>query len=325
MSTRRKFIKNAALLGSAFALARPLAACSGGKKTFQPVKEIGLQLFSIREALDKDVKGSLAKVAAIGYDHVETFFDYNKKSPKAAFWGLQVPELKKLLTDSDLKSYSGHYQLHDFLTRGNGDQSALSYQIDIAAGLGQQYFIVPVPPLMLLDQLGADDFQFMASQLNKAGELCRKAGLTIGYHNHFWEFRNLAGGKKGLDILIAGTEPDLVTFEMDLFWAKKSGINPDDYFSRYPGRFAMWHVKDMDKNNTAPITGGDQDKKPSLDILQTISYTEVGTGAIDFREIFSHQEQSGLRHIYVEQDVIKQDVFASVKQSFSYVKKNLIS
>ncbi|WP_129714369.1 sugar phosphate isomerase/epimerase [Pedobacter sp. SYP-B3415] len=324
MSNRRTFIKNAALLGGAFALAGPLAACSKAK-SYSPVKEIGLQLFSIRDALAADVTASLRKVAEIGYNHVETFFEYNKKKPEAKFWGLEVSDLKKLLADNRLASYSGHYQLHDFLTRGNGDKSALEYQVDIAASLGQQYFIIPVPPLGLLDMLSADDFKFMAEQFNKAGELCRKSGLTIGYHNHFWEFRSLAGGKKGMDILLSETEPDLVTFELDLFWAKKSGINPDDYFKKYPGRFAMWHVKDMDKSNTEPITGGEQDKKPSMDILQTISYTEVGTGAIDFKEIFSHQEQSGLKHLFVEQDVIKQDVFKSIKQSFDYVKKNLVS
>jgi len=324
MDDRRSFLKKTALLSTALITSNSLLSMAAEPYLNKKVREIGLQLYTIRDVLNQDVRSSIQKVAGIGYQHVETFYGYQKNDAAAKLWGLTVPELSSLLKDNQLKTYSGHYQLNDFLTIGNGDDSALKYQIDIAAALGQKYFIVPVPPVMLLDKLGKTEFQYMAAQLNKAGELCAKAGLTVGYHNHFWEFRQLADGGKGYDILLNETDPELVTFELDLFWIKKSGINPIDYFEKYPKRFSMWHVKDMDKNNTAVITGGALDKAPSKDVLTGISYAEVGTGYIDFKDIFKGEKKSGLKHIFVEQDVIKIDPFTSIKQSFDYVKQNLV-
>jgi len=287
------------------------------------VSKIGLQLYTLRDALSKDVRGTIGKVAKIGYNHVETFYGYQADQP-AKFWGLTVKELKALLVENKLETHSGHYQLNDFLTVGNGDDKALKNQIEIAAELGQQYLIVPIPPLNIWDKMTNRDFEFMASQLNKAGELCAKSNLKVGYHNHFWEFRTLANGQKGYDILLKGTDPKLVTFEMDLFWIEKSGVDPMTYFKQDPGRFSMWHVKDMDKANTAKITGPGMDDKPSMDVLKGISYAEVGTGNIGYTEIFKHQQESGLKYIFVEQDVIKIDPFVSITESYTYIKRNLI-
>jgi sugar phosphate isomerase/epimerase len=323
MNQRRSFIKNAALLSGALLLPKASDVFAGELYEYKKIKNVGLQLYTIREELTKDVKSSIKKVADIGYAHVETFYGYTKESPSPKFWGLDVKELKTLLDDHNLKTYSGHYQLNDFLTKGNGDDSALKYQIDLAAALGQNYLVVPVPPFTLVDSLQASDFHYMAEQLNKAAELCAKSKIKIGYHNHFWEFRTLADGKKGYDILLDETGKNVV-FEMDLFWIQKSGINPDDYFKKYPKRFPMWHVKDMDKANTSVIVGKELDQQKSMQILQGISYTEVGSGGINFSEIFKHKGESGLKHIFVEQDIIKIDPFASIQQSFTYVSQSLI-
>lgn len=324
MNNRRSFLKNAAVLGAAAFVSGPQLSIASDLFSPKGVREIGLQLYTVRDVLSKDVRSTIQKVADIGYRHVETFYGYHKDETEAKLWGLSVKEFKDLLKQHQLKTYSGHYQLNDFLSNGNGDDKALKYQIDIAAELGQDYFIVPIPPLDLWDKLTTADFQFMAAQLNKAGELCAKSRLKIGYHNHFWEFRTLADGNKGYDILLKETDPKLVTFELDLFWIEKSGLEAVDYFKQYPGRFSMWHVKDMDKANTAKITGGALDQQPSKDILSGISYAEVGSGNITFKDIFKHEQQSGLKHIFVEQDIIKIDPFDSIKQSFNYVKKNLI-
>lgn len=323
MDNRRSFLQKAGLLGSALIAANSQMAPAMEFFIPQGVNKIGLQLYTVRDALSKDVRTTISKIAGIGYDHVETFYGY-KDGAATLFWGLTVKELKALLLEHKLKSYSGHYQLNDFLTRGNGDDRALKNQIEIAAELGQQYLVVPIPPLDIWDKMTHLDFEFMASQLNKAGELCAKSKLKIGYHNHFWEFRTLENGQKGYDILLKNTNPALVTFEMDLFWIEKSGIDPVKYFAQHPGRFSMWHVKDMDKANTAKITGGAMDKKPSKDILSTINYTEVGTGSIDYKAIFKHQKQAGLKYIFVEQDVIKIDPILSIGQSYNYVKRNLL-
>ena len=323
MDNRRSFIKKAGLLSGCLVAANSQMASAMEFLAPGGVNKIGLQLYTLRDALAKNAADTLHKVAGIGYDHVETFYGYTPGAP-TKFWGLTVKELKATLDQNKLKTHSGHYQLNDFLTRGNGNDKALKIQIDIAAELGQQYLVVPIPPLNLWDKMSHLDFEYMAAQLNKAGELCARSNLKVGYHNHFWEFRTLANGQKGYDILLKGTDPALVKFEMDLFWIKKSGVNPQHYFAKDPGRFPMWHVKDMDKTNTATITGGAMDKKPSMDILKTISYAEVGSGSINYREIFKHQKQAGLKYIFVEQDVIKIDPFASVTKSFNYVKANLL-
>ena len=325
MNDRRAFLKNTAVLSGALLLSKSAFSFENVLLSSKRLDEVGLQLYTIRDALSKDVTASIKNVSSIGYKHVETFYNYTKGSAEAKFWGLTVKDLKSLLDDNQLKTYSGHYQLNDFLTKGNGDDGALKYQIDVAAALGQKYLIVPIPPFSIWDKMQAEDFQFMASQLNKAAEIAKKSGIKVGYHNHFWEFRTLANGDKGYDILLKETDPKLVCFEMDLFWVKKSGIKPEDYFSKYPHRFPMWHVKDMDKNNTAVITGGALDQKPSMDILKGISYAEVGSGNINYIDIFKHQEESGLQHIFVEQDVITKDPFVSIKESFDYVKSALLA
>jgi sugar phosphate isomerase/epimerase len=323
MDNRRSFLTKAGLLSGALLTAGTQIGQAMDLIMSKHVNQIGLQLYTLRDALEKDARSTLTKVAGIGYNHVETFFGYEAGKP-VQFWGLTVKELKGLLDQLQLKSYSGHYQLNDFLTRGNGDDKALKMQIEIAAELGQQYLVVPIPPFGIWDKMTAADFEFMAAQLNKAGELCAKSNLKAGYHNHFWEFRTLSNGQKGYDILLKNTDPKLVAFEMDLFWIEKSGVSPLQYFSQYPGRFTMWHVKDMDKANTTKITGTEMDKKPSMDVLTGISYAEVGTGAINYQGIFKAQQQAGLKYIFVEQDVIKIDPFASVAQSYGYVKNSLI-
>src|SRR5690606_7877541 len=120
------------------------------------------------------------------------------ESGKMAFWGLDPATLSARLHENGLKTHSGHYDLAEFLTPDNGDEETLKRYIDAAAQLGQRYLIAPIPPLLLIDKLTADDYRFMADQLNKGGEIAAKSGLKIGYHNHFWEFRTLADGKKGL-------------------------------------------------------------------------------------------------------------------------------
>jgi sugar phosphate isomerase/epimerase len=282
-------------------------------------------LYTLRDQLAKDVKGTIAKVAEIGYNHVETFYGYKERGQKEQFWGLDPKGLKALLKEHRLVTHSGHYQLNDFLTRGNGNDEALKAQLEIAAELGQQYLVVPIPPLSLWDKLTADDYKFIAEQLNKAGEEARKQGMRVGYHNHFWEFRNQPDvNATGYEIMLKGTDPSMVTFELDLFWAIKSGVNPVALFKQYPGRFSMWHVKDIDKTAQEKIAGGANDKKTSMEILPKVKFAEVGTGAVDFKDIFANASIAGVKYAFVEQDQISIDAFDSIKKSYGFVKSNLL-
>lgn len=299
-------------------------SCSQQTKSTVALHEVGLQLYTLRDQLAEDVASTLDRVAEIGYDHVETFGSEIGADGKASFWGMDVAALSARLAANNVKTYSGHYDLAEFLTPGNGNQEALKTHIDTAAALGQRYLIAPVPPMLLIDKLTADDYRFMADQLNTGGELAAKSGLQIGYHNHFWEFRTLEDGSKGLDILIENTDRALVAFELDLFWSEKSGTDSAAYFEKHPGRFPLWHIKDMDQNNTTVITGGDYDAKPFMEITEHITYAEVGTGSIDFRKIMAEEKTAGLQYAFVEQDVITIDPFESIAQSYNYVKNELI-
>ena len=323
-TNRRKFLKQAGVgLVTAY-FAPSLLSCTSTPTTFSTLREIGLQLYTLRDQLTEDASGTIARIADTGYDHVETFGPQIGEDGKVSFWGLNTKDLTALLEQNSLKTHSGHYVDFDFLTPGNGSDELLKAYIDTAAELGQRYLIFPVPPMMLIDQLTSDDYRFMADQLNKGGQLASQSGIQIGYHNHFWEFRTFDDGSRGLDILIENTDKDLVIFELDLFWTEKSGVDSVDYFTKYPGRFPLWHIKDMDKNNTNPVTGPDYDSKPAMEIASAISYTEVGSGSIDFKSILAEETVAGLQYAYVEQDIITIDPFESVAKSYHYVRENLM-
>ncbi|WP_212006205.1 sugar phosphate isomerase/epimerase [Chitinophaga sp. HK235] len=322
-NSRRYFIQQAGLLAAGMMLPGGLFAQTE-KKAF--ARKTGLQLYTLRDLLDRDVKGTITRVAQIGYQEVETYYGYQGDKDKGTFWGLTPAELKALFQEYRLTSPSGHYQLNDFLTPGNGNDAALQPQIDLANQLGQQYFIVPVLPLSLWDKkLTADDYKFMAEQLNKAGEICKKHNLHIGYHNHHWEFKKLAGSNTtGYEVMLKNTDPSLVSFELDLFWAVKSGVDPLKLFAQAPGRFVAWHVKDMDKKNTASLTAPGNENKTSMQLLSGVSFAEVGTGSINFRQIFAKAREAGVQHIFVEQDKITIDPFESITKSYNYVKNVLL-
>lgn len=257
-------------------------------------KVVGLQLYSLRDDLPKDVKGVLEKVAKAGFKEVETY----GFSIKDQFWGLTPQELKKILDDNGLKAVSGHYS---YLIDDNPEE--LNAAIAAAKVLGSEYVTVP-----WLDQSirkTADDYKKLAIKINKAGQVCKDAGIRLAYHNHNFEF-DKHGDTTGFEILLSGTDKSLVDFELDLYWVVRSGKDPIKLFKENPGRFTMWHVKDMDKN-----------KKEWN--------TEVGQGSINFKTIFAAAKLSGMKHFFVEHETnYKPNPIESVASSCAYIKKELI-
>lgn len=320
-NSRRTFIKQAGIGISGALLSPYLFSCENNSKGSSPFHNIGLQLYTLRDLLTQDPVKTLETIAKIGYNHVETFgFDLEKHS----FWDLNVDDLKKILTDNNLKSHSGHYDMANYLSRHQTDKDSIERYIETAHKLGQTYIIAPVSAMDDINALTVEDYQYAAEQLNKAGEMSQKAGIKIGYHNHFWEFRSFANGTKGLDILLAFTEPNLVDFELDLFWTEKSGLSPQSYFEKYPGRFPLWHIKDMDRQYTKSILDEEFKEVGLEDIMKEIRYTEVGAGAIDFKNISTYAEKAGLKHAFVEQDDIYiANKFESIKKSYKYVQEFL--
>lgn len=294
MNSRRIFIKQAAVAAAGAALI-PGFACSPAPATAS-TKTVGIQLYTLRDLLPKDVKGVIEKIAKAGYKEVETY----GYTAEAGFWGLEAKSFKALLEANGLKAPSGHFGLDEYIK--SGDKELLKPLIAGAAELNMEYFTCPFLAEDLRTSL--DDYKKIAGRLNEAAELAKQSGLQLAYHNHDFEFKKY-GETTGYDILLQESNKDLIQFELDLYWVVRSGNDPLALFEKHPGRFVMWHVKDMDKTDNT-------------------KNTEVGNGKINFKTIYKHAKQSGLKHLIVEQENFTIDPFESIKKSFDYVDHELV-
>lgn len=290
MIKRRDFIINSSLVLGALAIAPSLAFST-------KQKNIGLQLYTLRDLFSKDVKSTLEFVAKSGYKEIETY----GYSVETGFFGTSAKELKKILSDNDLKAPSGHYDFNSFIKDNNTD--FLKTCIECANQLGSEYITVPHLDEKLRSNL--DNYKQIAQKINEAAVLCKQSGLKLAYHNHDFEFKKF-GNQTGYDILLQETDKKLVDFELDLYWAVRSGNDPMELFKANPGRFTIWHVKDMDKSKAE-------------------WNTEVGEGSINFKSIFAAAKLSGMKHFFVEQETnYKPNLLESSVKSFHYIKNNLI-
>lgn len=291
MTNRRVFIQQLGIASAATLLIPSLGFIS------RPKHIVGLQLYTLRDLLSKNVKSTIEAISKAGYKEIEVY----GFSQKDKFWGIPVDEFKKLLSDNGLKASSGHYGVESYLAYGKTDE--LNAAIEAAALLGHNYFTIP--HLGVPIKKGADGYKIIAEKINKIGEICKKSELKLAYHNHDYEFKK-HDGVTGYEIFLKETEANLVSFEMDLYWVAYSGNNPVDLFKQYPKRFPLWHVKDMSKT------------KNNLN-------TEIGKGTINFKSIFEHAKLAGLEHVYVEQESnYSPNEIGSVTESFKYVSKKLL-
>jgi sugar phosphate isomerase/epimerase len=291
MIKRRTFLINGGLALGALAIA-PSFSFGTNKKN------IGLQLYSLREQFPKDMSGTISKLAKAGYTEVETY----GFSPDKTFFGTSVKEFNTILRDNGMKVPSGHYDFNTYIKDGSTD--FLKSSIEAAAILESEYVVVPwlMPELR---GVSGDGYKEIAQKVNVAAELCKASGLKLAYHNHDFEFDTF-GSTTGYDILLKETDRNLVDFELDLYWVVRSGNDPLKLFAANPGRFTMWHVKDMDK------------AKPQWN-------TEIGKGVIDFKAIFAAAKLSGMKHFFIEHETNYQpNPMDSVIESCRYVKDNLI-
>jgi sugar phosphate isomerase/epimerase len=288
MSSRRQFIKQ-----SSFASA---ALMFPPQSWFKSTQLIGIQLYTLRNEIKNDVSVPISKLADIGYNSVEVF-GYGK----GKFFGLSPAEFAAIFQKYNLKTPSGHYSVPNFLMKG--DEDDLKKAIEDSAALKHEFFTIPY----LTDKMrtSLDDYKGLAAKLNKAGELVKSAGMRLAYHNHDFEFKDWGSGQTGMDIFLKETDPKLVNFEMDIYWTTKAGADPIALIKANKGRIKMWHLKDMD-NTPAK------------------SFTEVGSGVIQYKEIFKYQKESGMEFFFVEQDIVKIPIYDSITQSYNYVKKNLV-
>ncbi|HEY1024904.1 MAG TPA: sugar phosphate isomerase/epimerase [Sphingobacteriaceae bacterium] len=296
MIKRRQFIQQAAFMAAGLALFRP--SILGAAPSVKPSRT-GIQLYTLRSLLKPGtVQEVLEKVAAAGYKEVETY-GFN---PKGGFWGLSPEEFKRVLSANGLTSPSGHYGADAFFTK-NGTKDDIMPLIEGAAAANQAWFTIPwlAPGL----RNSADDYKAIVEKLDQAARLCKEAGLKLAYHNHDFEFED-HGGTTGMDIILNQTDAEDVKVELDIYWAVFAGKDPVKMIKQHPGRFTMWHVKDMSKTN----------RKEN---------TEVGNGSIDYKSLFAHADKAGLKHYFVEQENnYTPDPYGSIASSAAFIKKAVL-
>jgi len=261
------------------------------------VKNVGVQLYTVRTDLEKDFDGTLAKVAAIGYKEVE-FAGYFNHTPQ---------QVRAILKKHGLTSPAAHI---DYPTVS--DTAKWAKALEDAAVIGQKFLVNPWIDDAVRNQ--PDAWKRAADAYNAAGAAAQKHGIQFCYHNHNFEFypREDMAGKLPFEYLLETCDPTLVKMELDLCWISAAGKDPLDYFTRYPGRFPLVHVKGLKKVPAASQTPVAIDK-----VLPDV--TDVGhEDVIDWKRIFAASKQGGIQHYFVEHHVPK-DPFASLKNSYDYV------
>jgi sugar phosphate isomerase/epimerase len=260
-NSRRSFLRGAALTSVALSMPfkNELMAMAAKKHQF------GIQLWTVKQALGKDVVGTLQQLGALGYNHVESFEGKN-----GIFWGLKNTEFKKVLTDNGMTIHSAHASNTVDFERKAAE----------AAEIGMKYLICPYKG----PQKTMDDYKKFIDEFNTAGTIAKKHGIRFAYHNHDYTFKPM-DGVMPQDVIMKGTDADLVDFEMDIYWVVAAGIDPIEYFNKYPNRFRLAHVKDQTKNAAGNLES-----------------CVIGNGTIDFKKILAAGQKKGLNTFIVEQE-----------------------
>lgn len=289
---RKEFL----LKGTAFAAGTIIlpSACTSSNTSKASIAP-GLQLYTIRDAIAEDFEGSLKRVADLGYTNIELFSYQNGE-----YFGHSIAEVKSIMNDLGLKPKSSHVLAGIATPDMTGTMTTGWEQtVEDAAELGQDYIVCAY--LMEPERQSLDDYKKVAELLNKSGEVAKAAGLQMGYHNHAFEFEAMEETVP-FDILLNECDDELVKFEMDLYWTRRAGIDPVAYFEKHPGRFPLWHVKDME-------AGEEQ------------FFAAVGEGVIDWQQIFNHSETAGLEYYFVEQDQTRNNnPFEEIAKSKTYLE-----
>ncbi len=239
---------------------------------------VGLQLYTIRDAMAADPLGTLKKVSDLGYKNLELASYGNGK-----FYGFSPKELKKIVADLGMTILSSHTQVEAAgITVDNAKKMA-----DDHAEVGVKYCVQPW--VNDVDRT-LEKYKKMVGDWNEVGKIMKGVGIQFGYHNHNFEFKPIDGIVPYYDIFMKGLDPALVTMEIDLFWVSKAGQNPVEMFKKYPGRFQLFHMKDMSTKQA-----------PFFDVIKD-DVCSVGAGVIDFKTILASKEIAGMKYLFVEDD-----------------------
>lgn len=317
--SRRTFLQQTSTLALS-SLLLPRIVNAGLLNSNKYSQDIGIQLYTLSDLMSADTKGTLQKVASIGYKELET-----AATPKGYYYGYKPKEFAALVKSMGMHWRSHHVlgapfntvKMEENIRKMTGGDAAKAKQLmdrfkfmgtiptlknnyqqlaDEAAEGGISYLVCASIPVDTLDEI-----KTAVEVFSKAGEACKKVGVQFAYHNHTTEFDQVEGHRP-FDYILSNTDKNLVKMELDLAWATRAGQDPVALFKTHPGRFPLWHVKDLDK--------------------QTKSPAEVGTGIVDFKRIFEHANESGMKYFFVEQDQAPQPL-QNVTNSYNYLKKIL--
>ena len=277
MQNRREFLKISAT-GSVGMMLLGSAGCSSGVVNDRKSFGVGIQLYSIRDAMSADVPGTLKKVSDIGYKNLELASYADGK-----FYGYSPAEFKKLIGDLGLVPLSSHTQVES----AGITMDKAKLMADSHAELGVKFCIKPwIEPV----DRNIEQYKKMIADCNEVGKITKSVGIQFGYHNHNFEFNNINGIVPYYDIFLKEMDADLITMELDLFWASKAGQDPVEMFKKYPGRFQLLHMKDMHHNQA-----------PFYEVVKD-DICSVGEGVIDFKKILAAKQTAGAKYIFVEDD-----------------------
>jgi sugar phosphate isomerase/epimerase len=265
---RKDFIKLSSLAASALLIQNASAFnLFADNEERKKIKNFGIQVWTVRDAMAKDAKATLQALGSYGYKLIETF-----DGEKGMFWGMTPAEFKTLLSDNNMSIKTAHCNLtQDFEKKA-----------DQAKSIGMEYLIYPWEgPAKTID-----DYKKYAEDFNKKGEYLKKMGLKLAFHNHDYTFK-LMEGQYAQDVLMQNTQADLVDYQMDIYWVVTAGQNPIEWIKKYPNRFKLCHIKDRMKNAIAT----------NLD-----ASCVLGTGQINFAEVLSVAKKNGMKYFITEQE-----------------------
>lgn len=300
--TRRDLLRCAAAGTLALAGARASAAAP---------RALGVQLYTVRDVIMKDVAATLQAIASIGYTEVEVI----RATLDAVAPAARTAGLKPVSVHLDAPLVTGNWApWREAATQVPMTLPPEGY--DLAAGIrdaknaGARYVVLPY--LLPSERKGTVEYYTaLARTLNRAGEQVRDAGLQLCYHNHAFEFEPLDDGRRPLDVLMAGVTPELVKLELDVFWVAVAGADPVALVGQYAGRIALMHLKD--KSASAPRETQEMRVPPA-------SFAEVGSGTLDVPAILEAASAAGVEHYFVEQDHTAGDPLVSLRKSYEYLR-----
>lgn len=271
---RRLFLQKSIITASALALT------SQELFAHKKLKKFGCQLYSVRDKMPKDAKGTMEALAKMGYNQFESY----SSDP---FWGMSATETKSFLNGIGVEMISSHVGVKDF------NEELVSK----AAEVGLKYIICPYIGM----QANLDAWKKVAEDFNKKGELCKKYGIKYGYHNHSYSFA-FVNGMKGQMVLLENTDPDLVCYELDMCWSEAASENTIAHLAKYGNRYELCHVKQLVEKEPKPIQ------------------TDLADGIIDYDRLLTSARKNGMKYYIVEQEQYPGDSLESMKHNAEFMR-----